>query len=237
MANVLITDLFEESAYLVRSLLRSNGHAVSIAITEKDAKAKLSTGLFDVLAMDFCTVVDGNMSVAQYANDELPDLPVVALTNDNNVDKLSALTISGTFSRPIRGRHVNEAITSALNTVWARSGRRTVERIHTSLPISIVVGGVKVSSTTIDLSSRGVAVDTTNIKWKPDELEAVEDAVGSGDATAELTLGEGKIIKLSGKLAFVERHRSFSGRTIGLAFDNLDEETEIAIKDLYKEAA
>lgn len=237
MANVLITDLFEESAYLVRSLLRSNGHAVSIAITEKDAKAKLSTGLFDVLAMDFCTVVDDNYSVAEFANNELPDMPVVALTNDQNMEKLSALTIDGTFARPIRGRIINDVVTAALNTVWAKSGRRGVERVHAALPISINIGGIKVASTTIDLSSRGVAIDTTNVKWKPDELEVVEDCVGSGKATAELTIAEGKIIQLTGRLAFVERHRSFSGRTIGLAFENLSEETEVAIRDLYKEAA
>ena len=58
MANVLITDLFEESAYLIRSLLRGVGHAVSIAITRADAEAKLSTGLFDVLVMDY-TGFDG----------------------------------------------------------------------------------------------------------------------------------------------------------------------------------
>ncbi|MHC4841909.1 MAG: PilZ domain-containing protein [Planctomycetota bacterium] len=237
MANVLITDLFEESAYLVRSLLRSNGHAVSIAITEQDAKAKLSTGLFDVLAMDFCTVVDENLRVAEFANSELPDLPVVTLTNGHNDSKLKKLSVAGNFRRPIRGRVVNEVIASAINSVWAKSGRRTVERIHTALPISLEVGGVKVSSTTIDLSSRGVAVDTTNVKWKPDELEAVEDSIGDGEATAELTLGEGRVIQLSGRLAFVERHRSFSGRTIGLAFENLDEETEVAIRDLYKDAA
>lgn len=237
MANVLITDLFEESAYLVRSLLRGLGHAVSIAITRKDAEAKLSTGLFDVCMVDYCSVVEDNLAVGAFANEVLPGLPVVALTRPEIEKKLAGIQLASKYYRPLRGRNVKEAVTSALAGMFRDSKRRAVPRIHTDLPIEVNLAGVTFSTRTIDLSSRGVAIDATEVKLTPDQLEAIENAVGQTCARASLTVEEGKVIELKGRLAFIERHRTLSGRTIGLAFEGLDEQSEVAIAGLYREAA
>ena len=237
MANVLITDLFEESAYLVRSLLRGAGHAVSIAVTRADAEAKLSTGLFDVLVMDYGSVVDDNVAVAKFANDLLPGMPVVALAPSRNSARLKEVQLSSTFERPIRGRVVKEAVHNALAGMFRNTTRRTVPRVHLALPIEVNLGGVSFKTTTIDLSSRGVAIDATEVKFKPEELEAIENVIGKNTARANLTLQEGKIIQLAGRLAFIERHRTLSGRTIGLCFENLDHQSEEALSGLYAQAA
>lgn len=237
MANVLITDLFEESAYLVRSLLRGSGHAVSIAITRADAEAKLATGLFDMLVMDYGSVVEDNLAVGRFANDVLPGLPVVALVSPEKESRIKGVQLAGKFQRPIRGRLVKEVVHNALASLFRQSTRRAVQRVHVDLPIEINVAGVNFKTRTIDLSARGVAIDATDVKFKPDELEAIENVVGSGTARASLTLDEGKIVQLSAKLAFVERHRSLSGRTIGLRFEDLDEESEVALSGLYARAA
>lgn len=237
MANVLITDLFEESAYLVRSLLRGSGHAVSIAITRADAEAKLATGLFDMLVMDYGSIVEDNIAVGKFANEMLPGLPVVALVSPDKESRLKGVQLSGKFARPIRGRLVKEVVHNALATMLRSTTRRAVPRVHVDLPIEINLAGVNFKTRTIDLSARGVAIDATDVKFKPEELEAIENVVGNGTARASLTLGEGKVIQLAAKLAFVERHRSLSGRTIGLSFDGLDEESETAISSLYAKAA
>jgi CheY-like chemotaxis protein len=237
MANVLITDLFEESAYLVRSLLRGAGHAVSIAITRTDAEAKLSTGLFDVLVMDYGSVVEDNIAVGQYANEVLPGLPVVALTPARNAPRLKGVQLSGTFERPIRGRIVKEAVNNALAGMFRNATRRAVPRVHMALPIEVDLAGINFKTHTIDLSSRGVAIDATEVKFKPEELEAIENVIGKAAAKANLTLAEGKVIRLSGRLAFVERHRTLSGRTIGLCFEDLDQQSEVALSGLYAQAA
>ena len=237
MANVLITDLFEESAYLVRSLLRGVGHAVSIAISREDAEAKLSTGLFDVLVMDYGTVVDDNLAVGQFANELLPGLPVVALTRPEYERRLKSVEITSRFHRPIRGRNVKEAVQAALVNMYRQSQRRVAPRVHVDLPIELEVAGVSLKSKTIDLSSRGVAIDATDIKLAPEQLEAIENEVGKTSAKASLVVQEGKVLQLTARLAFVERHRSLAGRTIGLAFDGLDEESETAISGLYAQAA
>lgn len=237
MANVLITDLFEESAYLVRSLLRGIGHAVSISISRQDAEAKLSTGLFDVLMMDYCTLTEDNLAVGAFANEVLPGLPVVALTRPELAKKLSGIQLAGKYYRPLRGRNVKEAVNAALAGMFRDSKRRAVPRIHTDLPIQVDLAGVSFATRTIDLSARGVAIDATEVKLSPDQLEAIESAVGKTGASANLTLQEGTIIKLTGRIAFVERHRSLSGRTIGLAFEGLDEQSEVAIAGLYRDAA
>jgi len=237
MANVLITDLFEESAYLVRSLLRGIGHAVSIAITREDAEAKLSTGLFDVLVMDYGTIIEENLAVARFCNDVLPGLPVVALTRPEGDKRLKDIQLAGRFHRPIRGRGVKEAVQQALAGLFRQTQRRAAPRVHVDLPIELNVGGVSLRSKTIDLSNRGVAIDATDVKLDAGQLEALENEVGKFGAQANLTLNEGRVIKLTARLAFVERHRSLSGRTIGLAFDKLDEESEIALAGLYAQAA
>ncbi len=237
MANVLITDLFEESAYLVRSLLRGAGHAVSIAITRQDAEAKLSTGLFDVLLMDYGSVVDDNLAVGKFANEVLPGMPVVALAPAKSAPRLKDVQLSATFERPIRGRIVKEAVHNALAGMFRNATRRAVPRVHLALPIEVDLAGVNIKTHTIDLSSRGVAIDATEVKFKPDELEAIENVVGKCAARASLTLAEGKVIQLAGRLAFVERHRTLSGRTIGLAFEDLDQQSEVALHGLYAQAA
>jgi CheY-like chemotaxis protein len=237
MANVLITDLFEESAYLVRSLLRGAGHAVSIAISRGDAEAKLSTGLFDVLVLDYGVVVDDNLAVGRFANEVLPGLPVVALTREGSEELLGELQLSGRFERPIRGRVVTETINEALAGMFRRSSRRAVPRVPVNLPIELELAGMNIRARAVDLSSRGVAVDATEIKLSTQQLEALESHVGQRAATAALTIAEGRVIRLSAKLAFFERHRSLAGRTIGLAFENLDEQSEVALNSLYAKAA
>lgn len=237
MANVLITDLFEESAYLVRSLLRGVGHAVSIAVTRDDAEAKLSTGLFDILVMDYGSIVDDNLAVGKFANDMLPGLPVVALTRPDYERRLQGVQLAGKFHRPIRGRSVKEVVQTALTNMYRQSARRTAARVHVDLPVELEIAGVSMKSKTIDLSTRGVAIDATDCKLKPEQLQALENEVGKDGAKASLVVEEGKVIQLTARLAFVERHRSLSGRTIGLAFDDLDEESEVALAALYPQAA
>lgn len=237
MANILITDLFEESAYLVRSLLRGIGHAVSISITRKDAEAKLSTGLFDVLMVDYCSVVEDNLSVGKFANEMLPGMPIVALTRPELEKKLTGVQLAAKYYRPLRGRNVKEVVSQALAGMYRETRRRAVPRVHTDLPIAVELAGVSFATRTIDLSSRGVAIDATEIKLTPDQLETIEGAVGQTCATANLTIQEGRVIQLRGRIAFVERHRTLSGRTIGLAFEGLDEQSEVAIASLYREAA
>ncbi|MCC6465943.1 MAG: hypothetical protein IT463_11440 [Planctomycetes bacterium] len=235
MANILITDIAEESAYLVRSILRGFGHAVSISIARADAEAKLATGLFDLLVMDFGTVAPDNVAVVRFANEMLPGLPVVALTRPEQEKQLKGLQITGRFQRPVRGRQVKDVVTAALAA--GAVNRRGANRLHADLPISLNLAGVSFASRTIDLSSRGVAVDTTDVKLSPEQMEAIEGAVGASGAQAELTLAEGKVLRLNARLAFVERHRSLSGRTIGLAFEALDVETEVALAGMQRMAA
>jgi len=237
MANVLITDLFEESAYLVRSLLRGVGHAVSIAVTREDAEAKLSTGLFDLLVMDYGSIVDDNLAVGRFANEMLPGFPVVALTRPGYERRLEGVQLAGKFHRPIRGRDVKDAVQTALVNMFRQSARRTGQRVHVALPVELEVAGVSLKSRTIDLSQRGVAIDATDARLAPEQLEALENEVGKSSARASLVVEEGKVIQLTARLAFVERHRSLSGRTIGLAFEALDEESEVALSNLYAQAA
>ncbi len=237
MANILITDLYEESAYLIRSILRGVGHAVSIAITLEDAEAKLATGLFDTLVVDYCTVVQENLAVGRFANEMLPGMPLVVLTRPELEDRLASLAITSRFGRPIRGQRVKEAIAVATQALAKLAARRAVPRLHAALPVELVCEGVKFSSATIDLSSRGMAVDATEVKLTPADIERLESQVRGGVVRAKLTVEPGRVIELAGRVAFVERHRSLSGRTVGVCFEKLDEQTEVVLSGLTRQAA
>ena len=237
MANVLITDLFEESAYLVRSILRGVGHAVSIAITREDAEAKLSTGLFDALVVDYCTVLPESLAVGRFANEVLPGMPLIALTRPELEHKLASLAITSRFNRPIRGQRVKEAMQVAMQALSKLALRRAVPRLHAALPVELDCLGVKFSSATIDLSNRGMAIDATEVKLSPSEIDTLESHVRGGVVRAKLTVEPGRVIELAGHVAFVERHRSLSGRTVGVCFDKLDEQTECVLAGLTRQAA
>jgi CheY-like chemotaxis protein len=237
MANILITDLFEESAYLLRSLLRGRGHAVSIAVTRRDAEAKLSTGLFDLLFMDFGTVVGDNRAVAEYAAALLPGLPILALAGPAGMQRLQGLPLAGTLARPIRGRDLEALVRDALERMMADGGRRAVRRVHVALPISVELAGVRLLSRTIDLSDRGVAVDATQAPLGAAQLELLECGAGTIRGRAELTVGQGRVIELAARLAFLDQRRSLAGRTLGLVFEDLDAAHARELQALYAAAA
>jgi len=237
MANILCTDLFEQSAYLIRSLLRGMGHAVSIAVTREDCEEKLSTGLFDLMFVDYTTVVEDNLNVARFAAEQLPGMPVIGLTSGDSVPRLKAVTLESRLERPIRGQRLRDAVGVALAKYFRNSQRRAVARVHTKLPVGFSCAGIRFDGSTIDISPRGVAIDTSSAGLDGKQIEKIENSVGSDNVSASLTITPGVVLELKGHLAFVERHRAPLGRTIGVAFNELDAKTIEQLQGLEKQAA
>ncbi len=234
MANILVIDLLEESAYLLRSLIRAKGHAVSIAISEAESVAKLETGLFDVVVADLCEPTETNLGLCMHANNLLPGLPIVALTHEQEQDKIKGIEIFSKILRPIRGAQVNKAVEDAAQYAANLGARRQSNRIEVNIPLHVRIGGESVRARVTDLSQKGFALDAHD-KKDPDleSLNRLNEIAPKEVLDVEMQPSKGEKYKLRGRVAFVDPNRRFSGKMIGVVFEELEEETRHYIKTLF----
>ncbi len=222
MANVLICDLFEASAYLVRSLLRGRGHAVSIATSAAEAAAKLETGLFDTLVVDLYTADDAAKAVVSHAQDLLPGLPVVGLTAEGNDSSLGGLGLFARFGRPIKGADVNRTVDRAVAHALGLGARRSSPRIDVDLPVTVELEDGKLEARLSDLSKRGFAIDAgadANL------LTSTAGTLLDGSNKLRVTFSPKGVgaFTVTGRVAFVDRSRKAGNRMIGVVFETLGE--------------
>jgi len=220
MANVLICDMLEASAYLIRSLLRGRGHAVSIATSAAEAAAKLETGLFDTLVVDLYTVDEAAKAVVAHAQDLLPGLPVVGLTAEGSEAVISGLGLFARFGRPIRGADVNRTVDRAVAHALGLGVRRSSARIEVDLPVTVEVGDDKIEARLSDLSKRGFAIDAGSDATL---LTSTAATLLDGSSRLRVTFapkGAGNFT-VTGRVAFVDRSRKAGNRMIGVVFETL----------------
>lgn len=225
MANVLIVDVREESAYLVRSLLRGRGHASSIAISEAEARAKLETGLFDTLFIDLCDPTTATLGIAAYANELLPGLPVVALCHEKTEGKISGIQLFAKAFRPIRGFEITQNVDRAIANALNLGARRKCPRIDVSVPLEVSIGGDSFSARISDLSDRGFAIDADDDVMTQERLDAIVERMRDESLIGTAKLGRKETLDITGRIAFVDRARAHTGKMIGVVFENVNDET------------
>lgn len=226
MANVLIVDLLESSAYLVRSLLRGRGHAASIAVCDAEARAKLETGLFDTLVADLCDPSPESLAIVQYANDLLPGMPVVALTRAETEAKIVGVEVFGKFARPIKGTEVNRSVDRAVQHALGLGARRKSPRIDVDYALTVEFGDRKVAARMSDLSPRGFAIDAGSEAAEITSGEGLSGLLNGGQLRAVIQPPKSGKYEVSGRVAFVERGRKNGGRMIGVVFESMGEGTQ-----------
>lgn len=222
MANVLIVDLLEASAYLVRSLLRGRGHAASIAVSTAEAHAKLETGLFDTVVADLSDANAETLAIVQYANDLLPGMPVVALVRAETEGNIAGVDLFGKFSRPIRGADVNKSVDRAIQHALGLGVRRKTPRVDVDFPLTVEWEGSKISARVSDISPKGFAIDAGTEAAELTSAPRLEFLQGGGRITARLQPQKHPSFSVSGRVAFVDRARRSGGRMIGVVFENIE---------------
>lgn len=237
MANILITDLLEESAYLLRSLLRGRGFAVSIAINPGEARAKLETGLFDTLVIDLCEPSEANLAIAAYANTLLPGLPVVALTREEEQAKIKGIELFGKIFRPIKGARVNDVVSRAAAHAQSLGTRRKNNRLEVDIPLSFEVAGERFDARVTDLSERGFAIDGPDELLTDERLNRISAFVGKDGVKATLMPAKGQKFEAQGRIAFVDRYRRYTGKMIGVIFNDLAADTKGYVDSLLNPPA
>jgi hypothetical protein len=222
MANVLIVDLLEASAYLVRSLLRGRGHAASIAVSTAEAHAKLETGLFDTLVADLSDANAETLAIVNYANDLLPGLPVVGLVRPETEGGITGVDLFGKFSRPIRGADVNKAVDRAIQHALGLGTRRKTPRIEVDFPLTVEWEGSKLTARVSDISPRGFAIDAGSDAADLTAAPKLELLMGGGRINARMQPQKHPGFSVTGRVAFVDRGRKSGGRMIGVVFENIE---------------
>ena len=223
MANILIVDLLEESAYLLRSLLRGRGHAVSIAIAAAEAQAKLETGLFDTLVMDLCEVNKERIAIGRFANDTLPGLPLVALTTQKEEAKIEGIELFGKLYRPIQGARVNDVCDRAVRHALSLGARRTNSRISVDIPMTLQIGDISFNARATDLSARGFAIDADGEAFSDERLDQLVGMSSKERIKAVWNPKGGERCEATGRIAFVDRYRRYTGKMIGVVFEQVSD--------------
>ena len=142
--NVLVYDSPVSIARLVRSLLKSRGHRVSISYEPMEAVEKLSTSLLDAMVIG---PAGAPRELAEYLEQEVPNLPVVLAGVEVAVP--AAGQVAAVFPAPLSGRRLLAA--------FAKLDRRRREQIR-SLPVRVAAGGLSIRCRLADLTMESMAL-------------------------------------------------------------------------------
>ncbi len=175
--NVLVYDSPVSIARLLRSLLKSQGHRVSISCEPMEAVEKLSTSLFDAMVIG---PAGAPQELADCLEQEYPNLPVVLAGVEVAVP--AAGQVAAVFPAPVSGRRLLAA--------FAKLDRQRREQIR-SLPVQVAAEGLSISCRLADLTPESMVLAGESDEFQnyfggaPRRVEALVSGVRlGGDVTA-----------------------------------------------------
>ncbi len=142
--NVLVYDSPVSISRLVRSLLRSQGHRVSISSEPVESVEKLSTTLFDAMVIG---PAGAPIELAEFLEQEYPNLPVILAGVEVAVP--AAGQVAAVIPAPLSARRLLAA--------FAKLDRKRREQIG-SLPVRLAAEGLSISCRLADLTMETMAL-------------------------------------------------------------------------------
>lgn len=136
--NVLVYDSPVSIARFVRSVLRTQGHRISISEEPADALEKLATSLFDALVIG---PEGAPLELAEILERDFPNLPVILAGVEVAVP--ASGQVAAVFPAPLSARRLLAAV--------ARLEQQRLEQIR-SLPVQLAVDGLSISCRLADLT-------------------------------------------------------------------------------------
>jgi DNA-binding NtrC family response regulator len=155
--NVLVYDSPVSIARLVRSLLRSQAHRVSISYEPMEAVERLSTSLFDALVIG---PTGAPRDLADYLEEQYPSLPVVLAGVEVAVP--AGGQVAAVIPAPLSARRFLAA--------FAKLDRQRREQIR-SLPVQVATEGLSIGCRLTDLT-----VETMALSGESDEFQKYFDS-------------------------------------------------------------
>ena len=160
MANILIADLREQSAYFLKAFYSGSGHKSIIAVDANRAEAYVKTGVFDILVVDL-TVPDFEiLEVIKLANDLVPVMPIIAVVSKDNLSNQIEDILFAKISRPIETKRIEQTLNDAINhNEQTCVNKRSDKRADVSLPVLMKIDNTPIPAQGKDLSANGIAIE------------------------------------------------------------------------------
>ena len=221
--NVLILDNEACPAYLLRALLRGRGHGASISEDFEEARRKLETGLFDMLAVDLTEPTKEAQELIRFTNDLLPGLPVLVLSETPHRGHPEDLQVFATLRKPLKITIVCEAIQRGVNALERMTGRRLFQRKELDVPVEVcgTKPGSKKKETRIGCRVRNISLGGMQIEPERDaqeEFTSYFEEASDRELVAAITFSQGKTMTLSARMAYIEMTQRNHFRLVGLRF-------------------
>ncbi|MHC5078087.1 MAG: PilZ domain-containing protein [Planctomycetota bacterium] len=220
--NILIADHSNACAFFLKSILKSQGFGISLALNRDETLAKLSTGLFDAVLCDFDLDASASQTLIGEINEMLPGLPVVVIYSSAN-KRIPAGDLFCGIDKPLLAKQVIEVMTRVKNTVTSLDNRRQHPRREVNLPAELNAGGRTIFCRATNLSAGGMQVETLNRARVRRGLEALFRERRSGPIRAKLFLGGHKVWEFKTNLAYIERFRFHQPEQVGLSFTEMND--------------
>lgn len=176
--NVLVYDSPVSIARFVRSVLRAQGHHVSISEEPSGALEKLATTLFDALVIG---PTGAPRELAEFLEREFPGLPVILAGVEVAVPATGQ--VAAVFPAPLSPR--------SLIAAFARLDRQRREQIR-SLPVRLAAEGLSISCTLAALTPETMVLSGESDEFQkyfgssPSRVEALVSGVPLGGEVASI---------------------------------------------------
>ena len=202
--NFLIYDEPRALSELVRSVIVSSGHRVSISSEPRDAILRLDTGLFDAVVVG---PGGTHREVADYLNEEMLHLPVILLGRDEATPGMD---------------RIHAVLASPLNLGAFVAAVRRIESVEESgvsgVPVSIRFEDGTLGCTADRVTRRGMILEPSGSR---EEFHGFFAPAHGREFTA--VFGEERDNVFSGRVKYVERGPALRVRLVGVTFEDLAE--------------
>ena len=192
--NVLVYDSPVSIARLVRSLLRPQGHRVSISTEPSDALEKLATSLFDALVIG---PEGAPLELAEILERDFPNLPVILAGVEVEVPPSGQ--VAAVFPAPLSARRLLATI--------ARLDQQRLEQIR-ALPVQLAVDGLSISCRLADLTP-----ETMVLAGESDEFQ---NYFSASPRRVEARVGG---VELGGEVASIQNDLPRHVRQVGVRLE------------------
>ncbi len=218
MLNVLVVDSQKSSSFLVKSILLGKRFSVSIATDLVEAHRKADTGLFDLVIFD---LPPAQPEEAQFLVDIHRDQPNVPLILLYRGERPQDLPLFEALAKPIRVMEVSEAA--------LRAAKRVLElaAAHRGLGLSVEVqhGDHPLRCRVTTMSEHGMLLEAEEKDFtRLTQFHSFFSEEGPDTLVATVTIREGEMLKLTGRVAFAERTPDQKLRQVALSISGGDEE-------------
>lgn len=119
MAKILVVDDDVEFGKVLSKILKSEGHAPSVALNTAEGLAALGKEKFDIIFADLSMPGENGLTFVDKAKKEFPDIPVVMITAFGDWD-IYAKAIEGGVSKfvnkPVKKEEIIQVIKDVLET-------------------------------------------------------------------------------------------------------------------------